>query len=198
MARSTLWLAVAVLVVLAGCRSVPVRPTESAPWPMRRAELQQRDHYEVKGRVAVAAGSEGFQARLRWVQEGPRAQLSLQGPFGAGGVQITSEGDNLTIVNSHGERVGARDARAQLVEQLGFDPPLGSLRYWILGVPDPGQPVGGEVVDDANQHLTHLEQAGWQIEYPAYMPANGRSMPAKVTLLKGDVRVRMAVDSWSD
>jgi outer membrane lipoprotein LolB len=199
MSRTTLGLAFAVLAALAGCHTTPPRrpAAAAAPWPSRRAELQQRDHYELRGRVAVAAGGEGFNARLRWVQEGPRAQLSLSGPLGAGGVQVTAEGNSLSILSSKGERLDAQDAREQLVEHLGFDPPLGSLRYWMLGVPDPAQSVGGEIVDDA-QHLTHLEQGGWQIEYAAYMPVKDESLPAKVTLLRGAVRVRLLVDSWSD
>jgi outer membrane lipoprotein LolB len=201
MARSKLWVALAVLAVLAGCRTAPpARPAVAAAavsaWPARRAELQQRDHYEVKGRVAVAANGEGFNARLRWVQEGPRSQLSLSGPLGAGGAQITAEGGNLTIVNSRGERLGAQEARDQLVQHLGFEPPLGSLRYWMLGVPDPALPVGAELLDDG-QHLTHLEQGGWQIDYAAYMVVQDESLPAKVTLLRGNVRVRLLVDSWS-
>jgi outer membrane lipoprotein LolB len=196
MRRSILWLAL-VALALAGCHSAPVRPPEAAPWPTRRAELQQRDHYELKGRVAVAAGAEGINARLRWVQAGPRAQLSLQGPLGAGGVQVTSEGDNLTILNPRGERLSAEAARAQLVEHLGFDPPLASLRYWILGVPDPAQPVDAEVVDEG-QHLTRLEQGGWQIDYPAYMPVKGELLPARVTLQRAGVRVRLLVDGWSE
>jgi outer membrane lipoprotein LolB len=177
-----------------------VRLPAEAPWPARRAELQRVSHYEVKGRVAVAAGGEGFDARLRWVQEGARAQLSLSGPFGAGGVQVTSEGNSLSVVTSRGERLGDEDAREQLVSHLGFEPPLASLRYWMLGVPDPGQPVGQEVLGDGR--LTRLEQGGWQIDYTAYMPVHthdmGQTLPAKVTLQRADVRVRLLVETWSD
>jgi outer membrane lipoprotein LolB len=200
MSSRALWPAVAALAAIAGCRTTPVRPPAEVPWPARRAELQRVSHYEVKGRVGVAAGGEGFSARLRWVQEGARAQLSLAGPFGAGGVQVTSEGDSLSVLNSRGERLGDEDARQQLESHLGFEPPLASLRYWMLGVPDPTQPVGAEVVGDGR--LTRLEQGGWQIDYTAYMPVQtrhmGQSLPAKVTLQRADVRVRLLVENWSD
>jgi len=195
-----LWALVAVMAVLtalAGCRTAPVRlPPAAQGWTARRAELQQRARYEVRGRVAVAAGDEGFNARVRWVQEGSQTQLSLQGPLGAGGVQVTADGNDLTIVDSRGQRVSAQDAREQLVQRLGFDPPLSSLRYWMLGVPDPGQPVGQEVLGEDGQRLSQLEQGGWHIDYPAYMPVGSEALPARVTLQRQDVRVRLLVDSW--
>ena len=74
-------------------------------------------------------------------KHGTRSQVSLEGPLGAGGVQITADGDTLSIVNSHGDHLDSDAARAELAARLGFDPPLSSLRYWILGVPDPGMPA---------------------------------------------------------
>lgn len=202
---SARWLALSAVVLLTGCHLFRARQPPPAPapavvsaaaWPARRAELQQRPHYEVKGRVAVAANNEGFNARLHWVQDGPRTELSLAGPLGAGGVQVTSEGDHLSIVNARGQHLSAAQARSQLRERLGFDPPLSSLRYWMLGVPDPSQPPGQELLGDDQQHLSQLQQSGWQIDYTAYMPAGSEYLPAKVTLQRADVRVRLVVDSW--
>jgi outer membrane lipoprotein LolB len=195
MARLIRVLASGVLVVLAGCHTAPVRLPAAHPWPERKAELQQRERYELKGRVAVAAGGEGFNARLRWTQDGSKSQVSLQGPLGTGGVELVADGDTLSIQDAHGERMGDEAAREELRSRMGFEPPLASLRYWVLGVPDPSQPA--EEVVDESQHLTHLTQGGWQIEYPAYMPVNDQSLPQRITLQAADVRVRLLVDSWS-
>ena len=55
-------------------------------------------------------------------------------------------------------------AREGLTQQdSGFDPPLDSLRYWVLGVPEPGHPAQESL--DALQRLASLEQDGWQIQY---------------------------------
>src|SRR5215469_5972966 len=101
--RSRLLCALAVAVI-AGCRTAPIPqpPPASQAWDATRSELQARDHFALKGRVAVAAGKDGFSASLRWTQAGTRSQVSLEGPLGAGAVQITSDGDALNIVNSHG------------------------------------------------------------------------------------------------
>jgi outer membrane lipoprotein LolB len=191
------------VAAIAGCRTVPVQQTPvpaGQPWDVTRPELQGRDHFALKGRVAVAAGKDGFNATLRWTQNGSRSQVSLEGPLGAGGVQITADGTNLSIVNSHGDHLDSEAARTELVARLGFDPPLSSLRYWILGVPDPAMP-SKEAVDPQQQRLQSLEQDGWQIDYGGYIPGSagvgGAALPAKMTVQRPGVRVRLVVDGWS-
>jgi len=192
-----LWI-VAVAVV-AGCRTAPPIQQPAAlsqSWDVTRPALQARDHFQLKGRVAVAAGKDGFNASLRWIQAGAISQVSLEGPLGAGGVQITASGDSLNIVTAHGDHLDSDAARAELDARLGFDPPLGSLRYWIQGVPDPASP-SKEKVDLQQQRLQSLEQDGWQIDYTGYMPGAGASLPAKLTLQRAGVRVRLVVDGWN-
>ncbi len=190
------WGVAAALVLLAGCRTLPpVSAPTAPPWPTRRPELQSREHFELKGRVAVAAGTQGFNARLRWAQDGRRAQVALEGPLGAGAVHIDAEGSDLDVVTASGARLTSDAARAELSARLGFDPPLASLRYWILGVPDPSLPAA-ETLDPGQQHLTRLEQDGWRIDYGGYVVVGSEWLPARLTLERADVRVKLLVDDW--
>jgi outer membrane lipoprotein LolB len=195
MLRKILWATVAVM--LASCRTVPVHEpaAQTQTWEARRPQLQARDRFELKGRVAVATGSEGFNARLRWTQDGKQTRMSLDGPLGAGGVQVTSDGSAVSIVNSRGERLENDAARAELANRLGFDPPLDSLRYWILGVPEPGHPAQESL--DPQQRLATLQQDGWQIQYTDYMSVHGEWLPSKLTLQRQGVRLRVVVDGWN-
>jgi len=183
------------LAVLAGCRTVPPSLPPGNSWEVRRPELQAREHFELKGRVAVAAGGEGFNANLRWTQDGNRSQLTLEGPLGVGGAQITASGSDLTLVTSRGERIDSDAAHAALATRLGFDPPLAALRYWVLGVPDPSAPAS-ESLDPVQQRLTSLTQDGWRIDYQGYASADGEALPARLTLQRDAVRVRLFVDNW--
>ena len=182
-------------LLLSGCLAVPVRPPEAEPWSIRRAELQARDQFELRGRVAVAAGTEGFNARLRWEQAGPRSQVAVDGPLGVGGMRMAADGTTLTVVTARGEQLDSEAARAEIVARLGFEPPLESLRYWILGVPDPARPA--EEVLDPQQRLASLRQDGWQIEYGQYLAVNGQWLPGRITMQRGDVRVRLVIDQWT-
>jgi outer membrane lipoprotein LolB len=194
MTRSALLAVLALAAVLCGCRTVPGPPVAAQSWEARRAALQGRDHFQIKGRVAVAAGQEGFTASVRWAQNGTQSQLALDGPLGVGGLRVTADGTTLILVNAHGERLDSEAARAELKTRLGFDAPLASLRFWILGVPDPSSPAV-EVVDVARR-LTSLQQSDWQIEYADYVVVKGEWLPGRMTLRRADVRLRLIVDHW--
>ena len=188
--------AAALLATLAACRTAP--PPSFLllpPWEVRRPQLQAREHFDLKGRVAVAAGREGFNANLRWSQQGERSQLTLAGPLGAGAVEVSASDNELDVVTARGEHLDSAAAHAELAARLGFDPPLPSLRYWVLGVPDPDRPALEEL-DERQQHLQHLTQAGWQIEYGLYVAVGVQSLPARLTLQRDAVRVRLLVDDW--
>jgi len=169
-------------------------PVEAQSWDARRAELQARESFSLAGRVAVAAGQEGFNARLRWEQSGTASDVALDGPLGAGGVRITSDGEQLRVATSRGEQLDADAARAEIARRIGFAPPLASLRYWVLGVPDPATPAK-EVLDD-QARLASLEQDGWRIDYGGYAAVDGRWLPQRLTLNRDDLRVKLLVDRW--
>lgn len=185
----------ALAVVIVGCQTVPVSPAPSVAWSVRRPTLQALEHFGLNGRVAVAVGNQGFNAGLRWTQSAAVTQLALSGPLGAGGVEVTANGDDLRVVTSNGKRLGAAAARAQLEDKLGFEPPLASLRYWVLGVPDPTAPAAAVQLDSL-QRVTQLTQDGWQVDYTSYMPVGAEWLPRLLTLRRADVRVRMVVDGW--
>ncbi len=183
------------LTALGGCVSTPSRaPAALVSWPLRRAQLQALDPFELTGRVAVAAGSQGFTAHLDWQQRGARTTVNLNGPLGIGGVHVVANGGTLNVQTAQGTKLTSEQAHAELADQLGFDPPLGSLRYWLLGVPDPGSPAAETV--GAHERLASLQQDGWQIEYSAYTNAGGDWLPQRMVLQRGDVRVRLIVDRW--
>ena len=187
--------AAAVLCVLAGCRTAPVSFPAVAPWEVRRPQLQARTQFALNGRVAVATGHEGFNASLHWAQQGERTQLTLEGPLGAGAVQVSATGNELEVVTSSGAHLDSAAAHAELAARLGFDPPLASLRYWVLGVPDPARPATEEL-DGPRQRLERLTQDGWRVDYALYVAVGADWLPARLTLTRDAVRVRLLVNDW--
>jgi outer membrane lipoprotein LolB len=182
------------ILTLAGCQTLPEPTAPSVAWGVRRPALQTLNRFGFNGRVAVAVGKQGFNAGIRWTQSEALTHLALTGPLGAGGVEVTADGASLSVVTSNGKHLGDAQARSQLADKLGFEPPLTSLRYWVLGVPDPG--AAASVQLDSQQRLTELTQDGWRIDYSAYMPVGAEWLPRLLTLQREDVRVRMVVDGW--
>lgn len=188
--------ALTLCVLLVACPSVPRRPEAPAlPWPERRAALQALDEFELRGRVAVSTAEEGFNASLRWEQEGEGARLSLDGPFGAGGLEIEARAHSFTLRNSRGETLDGEAARSALERELGFGLPLGSLRYWVLGVPDPALPA--EEVLNETQQLVRLVQDGWAIDFGRYERVAGLWRPVRLTVRREAARVRLVIDRWA-
>jgi outer membrane lipoprotein LolB len=185
------------LATLCACRTLPppAPPAASAPWEQRRPQLQALAHFELKGRVALSAAGSGFNANLRWTQDQARSQIALEGPLGVGGMQISAEGAQLSVVTPHGEHISNEAARAELNTRLGFDVPIESLRYWVLGVPDPAQPAE-EALDPAAQRLAGLTQDGWRIVYGDYTSSGATVLPSRLTLERDAVRVRLLVEDW--
>jgi outer membrane lipoprotein LolB len=192
---------IAAALLLAGCHSVPrpVAPTAApeqvvAGWPARRAALQTRVQFTTQGRIGVVAGSDGFNGHLRWIQDGARSTVSLDGPLGVGGVRIVDDGGVLTMTTPSGEALDSQAAHTELVRRMGFEPPLASLRYWIQGVPDPAS--ANTETADAGGYLGSLAQDGWTVTFGAYMQTADGALPQKLTLERGTVRVRLILESW--
>lgn len=191
----------AAAVLLVGCRTVPksfgpaVMPEQAvAGWPDRRAQLQARARFTAQGRIGVMAGADGFNGRMRWIQDGARSTVSLDGPLGVGGVRISNDAGVLAVTTSSGEALDSQAAHDELVRRLGFEPPLDSLRYWMQGVPDPSIP-GTETLD-VQGYLDSVTQAGWTVTFNAYMQTLAGALPQKLTIERDAVRVRLIIASW--
>jgi outer membrane lipoprotein LolB len=192
----------ALVLELAGCQTVPqpaapaLAPEQvMAGWPARRAQLQARAQFTAQGRIGVVAGSDGFNGKLRWNQDGTRSTLSLDGPLGVGGVRIVNDGGTLTLTDPSGEALDSQAAHDELVRRMGFEPPLNSMRYWIQGVPDPAAP--STEMPGAQGYLGSLVQADWTVTFGAYMQTPGGALPQKLTVARGTVRVKLILDNWN-
>lgn len=186
----------ALAAALAACVSAPVHETPAVPWPERRAALQAESSFALHGRVAISTPGAGFNASLRWQQQGEVSQVSLDGPLGVGGAQIEVGHGNFALRTSRGEHLEGDAARVALEQRLGFPLPLAELRYWIRGVPAPGV-AADEVLDEGRQRITRLVQQGWAIDYNEYLEGAAGSLPRRVSAQRGDTRVRVVVDRWA-
>ena len=180
------------MLLIASCATTP--PVPPIDWPRAKVERQQLERWQMKDRAAVATENNGWSASVAWNQDSARSELNLQGALGVGGVHVTSDGQAVEIETSKGEKINAEDAATALEQTIGIPLPLASLRYWLLGVPDPGMPAVEEL--DDRGRLSRLEQDGWQATYDRYAYQNEAWLPGRMRLEKGSVRVRVVVDQW--
>jgi outer membrane lipoprotein LolB len=186
-----LWVLWAVAPLLGACASLATRapaapslPDLELPgaWEARRGVLQGWSGYEIRGRLAVARGDDGFSGQLRWIRRPSVTRLELEGPLGVGG--------------AHFDFTDGTDTAA-LEQALGLPIPVASLRYWLLGVPDPGL-LAEESLEPGGERLAILRQGGWEIAYPLYSPVLGTrlELPQRIEVRREGLRLRLWIDAW--
>jgi outer membrane lipoprotein LolB len=191
----TLRLAALSLVLLAGgCATLPA-PVPGDEWPARRAALQALDAWALDGRIAVAAGDDGFTGGLDWHQQGTRADIALTGPMGGAAMDIRAQGED-AVVTVGDESHAGEDAATLFARYFGPDQrlPIVQMRYWLVGAPAPDLPH--EETLGADQRLATLTQSGWQVRYDRYQPVGELALPARLEMTAPGLRLRVVVSDW--
>jgi len=183
-------------MALAGCAAQRgVGLPELPDWEARKAALAGLSEWEFRGRIGVSAGDEGFNGKLRWWQRDELFRASVSGPLGVGTVRINGDERWVSIIDEDGEVTEMQDAEAELHRRYGWTIPVGSLRYWALGIPDPATPARTEI--GAQGQLTRLEQRDWIVNIEEYRDGGGEPMPRRMTATNRDTRVRLVIDNWT-
>lgn len=195
--RSTLYYGLSGLVLAASLTSCAVTPTTPADgqsaWPLRQAQLAQMTHWQVTGRIGVISGQDGWHAHFQWDQQESDYRIDLMGPLGQGRILIQGDPQQVRLQTQDGQQQIASDPDTLLEQSLGVRLPVNGLRYWIRGLPAPG-PVSA-LQTDSDGRLTHLEQNGWTIDYPAYSSATG-NLPAQILAQRQELSVKLAIEQW--
>lgn len=190
--------AVTVLLMLAGCASVPgtapVGPPNEAAWQDRRAALMQLQDWDMQGRVGIVNGNDGGSGSMYWEQQGNTLQFDFHGPFGAGALDIHGDENALHVKSSRGDDFITTDPERDFTRLLRVPLPVLSMRYWVIGLPSPDTPFEKQV--DSRGHLMTLTQRGWQISYQTYASFAGHDLPTRVLIQRGEVRIKLAIEDW--
>jgi outer membrane lipoprotein LolB len=186
--------ALALVLLAGGCATLPA-PAPVDAWPNRRAALQALDAWALDGRIAVAAGEDGFSGGFDWEQAGERADVVLSGPMGGSAMTIRVVGGEATV-SVRGEDLSGEDGEALFARYFGAGRslPVAEMRYWLVGAPAPDSPH--EATVGADQRLASLSQAGWQVRYDRYEPVGPLALPARMELTTAGLRLRVSVSNW--
>jgi outer membrane lipoprotein LolB len=192
------WTAVA-LLVLGACATAPPRDETPLDPARQREVIAGLDDWKFDGRVAVAAPGQGFNASMNWTQTGGDSSVQLASPLGAGSLRVRFGVQPLRVESSGGQKLEGPEALAALHDQLGFEPPLESLRFWLVGLPAPGREAQEQRSPDGS--LLSLAQDGWLVEYQQYqlqrVAAGQVRMPTRLRATRESFRLRVAVDRWA-
>jgi outer membrane lipoprotein LolB len=183
------------LALLAGCapfQAETVRPTPAGE--AAKQALYSIQFWRMEGRIGVQTAEDAWQANLFWEHEPAQDRLRVSGPLSQGMVSIIVQKDLIYINEGNGVTQLSRDPDAMLRERLGFAVPLASLRYWILGVPNPEQnattiPAGGDSSGG-------FEQAGWLVRVERSREIENRTLPQRLLIQGHGVKLKIIGDNW--
>ena len=170
---------------LGGCAT---RPPQALP-----ATSESIVAFSLNARVAVKLDDRGYTARLVWHHTAAHDSLRLLSPVGSVVGAIEADENGATLTTSDKKVYRSHDAQSLTREVLGWDLPLGGLRYWVTGRADPAFAVQDEQ-RDARQRFTRLTQNDWRIDYTDYF--DDSALPARLTLDYDRLKLRLIVDRW--
>jgi outer membrane lipoprotein LolB len=190
------FLIIALLALLgAACAGPRERPTAPGiDWLDRRDMLREIEEFRMEGRLALNTGRRGYNGTVSWEQNDDIVDFRFRGPFGFGGFRIHGDTERLRVKTTSGEEFLLKDPEREMTERFGWSLPVHSMRYWILGVSDPGLPAAE--VPDADGLLEHMEQGGWSVRYDAYAETDGLLLPRRFDMERGEIRIRVITDRW--
>jgi outer membrane lipoprotein LolB len=192
-------LAIALLslaLLLAGCSSVPPRPQPAdsqLAWQQHKQQVSALHSWRLTGRLGIQTGHEGWHASVDWQQRDSNYTIRITAPLGQGSLLLQGGAGGVLLQTSEGETLSAADPGLLLYQQLGWQVPVTSLRYWVLGLPAPGEAV--ETLDPYGR-LSHLKQSGWEIAFLDYETQQGVELPGRVFVSNPQAKVRLVIGEW--
>jgi len=186
-------------VSMAGCAELavvtpPEKVTQPA-WDARLEELYKLQQWSIHGHLAVQAGGEGWSATLHWDQDNQNYVLRFIAPMGQGTYQLSGDQGQVTLLTADNKVYQATDAESLLLNNLGWNVPLHGLKYWVMGVPEPGIAADNLQLDDKGR-MTDLQQSGWRISISRYSEFNGKELPSKLFMQNDRFQLRLVVLDW--
>jgi outer membrane lipoprotein LolB len=199
--------ALTILATLGACTTIRIDPlpegmTDQPPenWATRSASLDQLDHWKLSGKLAVRQPSDSGTAIINhWIQDGEAYDLALSSSFlGMGSTRLKGVPGFIELTLPNGETYRSGDPESLVKAATGWQLPLENLTWWIRGLPSPGSDY--RLLFDEQGRLAIIRQDGWEIRYDRWQDflAGYPTLPARITALKEDKRVRLVVSDWQE
>ena len=182
------WLGLWCLVLMLSACSITPEEPEVHYSKLAREHLYRLESWSFEGRLALTGKNDSWSANINWGHKPDDEKIKLSGPLGQGTTVIQLTGDLVTIDRGDGQAQTSTQPEQFINQQLGMFVPVHSLRYWVVGLPEPTSAF----VETA----TGFKQAGWLIDYKQMQPVDNQSMPRKITVTNEQVKLKLIIDQW--
>ncbi|MCH8499901.1 MAG: lipoprotein insertase outer membrane protein LolB [Marinobacter sp.] len=192
-------------LLLSACAIKPPDPlpdglTEQPPrhWAETTLALMALTHWELQGKLAVRQPGDSASASVnRWTQQNEHYELLLSSAvLGMGRTELKGVPGFISLTLPNGETYHSNDPEALILAATGWQLPIDSLTWWVKGLPSPDGDY--RLLFDDEDRLTVIRQHGWEIRIDRWRQfiTDKPALPARLTALKDDRMVRLAITDW--
>lgn len=189
---------------LSGCVSMnhkPVFPDASpqqlAAWQQHQQNLDsKKDNWRLLGRFGVSMEGDAWSGSIWWQQQHDDYEILLSGPLQQGTIKLSGNAHEAKLQIAEERTFTDGDAESLLSKYAGWPIPFASLRYWVLGLP---QPIGRKqiIMLDEQGRIKQIENTYWNVIYRGYREFEGVTLPRKIILEHSDAKIRLVFDQWT-
>ncbi len=150
--------------------------------------LYDLERWSFDGRLALTGQNDSWSANISWEHSPEAEKIKLSGPLGQGAVVISLTRGVVTIDRGGNDVLSSTQPEEFINQQLGMFVPVGSLRYWVVGLPEPSHSY-----KDAENGFN---QSGWLSEYKQMQRVDDGAMPLKMMVMNNQVKLKLIIDHW--
>lgn len=192
--RLPLHLALLASLFLFGCAQQPLSPVDN--FERYRQALSKVEDWRLQGKMNLRVPGESETVRVNWSNSSEGYSIRLSGSLGLGATWIHGDEYGVRMERGGQEPIVAASPEDLVYTQLGRDLPLSDLHYWVRGLPAPyPRPTSRRFA--AEGMLTHLSQAGWEIDYSNFQAVGPWNLPGKIVAQRDDLRLTMLISNWT-
>ena len=179
-------------LILAGCAHLETLD-DGLTYAERQRRLSVLAGWELSGYLVIDTGERRDRARVDWEQRGEQLSLTVSpapAVLGVGSFRISGDASRL-VIEGRGETRVLEDPEVDLEDELKWWLPIASLKYWLLGQPDPDSAYPAAVDRGPAGTLADLTQRDWRVRYEAYQLAGGLLLPGAITMTHGSLTLSL-------
>jgi outer membrane lipoprotein LolB len=187
-----------ITLLLTACSTLFKQPSEQhlhyLTWYERQHQLNKINNWNLNGALGIKYYNKDSIAHFYWQQVTDHFAVNIYTPLNLGGVKITGDTKQVVLWKSVSEKEVAKTPEQLMYKELGWSLPLLSMKYWILGLPSPR--ISYKAKFDSYNHLSFLEQQGWQIKYDDFRSIDNIDLPTKIWLSAPQLQVKLVIKEW--
>ncbi len=168
---------------------------EHPGWEETRAALSQLDNWQTRGKAGLRSPGRSESANMIWSQQGVHSLVYFSGPLGMQSVTVRSDGQTLEV--QQGDDIDSwdlSDPEVMLEPTGSWGLPLEALRYWLKGIPAPGEI---DAIQTERGLLLHLQQRDWEVNYSSHNYFGPYRLPTRMEIRRGDNSITLILREWN-